>query len=130
LSEDARFCSRCGTPTVAPDTIEAETHRTLKVTGKPRVVVTSAVPGSVEVKAGPEAEVTVDMDVRKPEDLNWSISQDGDNVTVTCRMVDPVFGWPKYVFSGGPRAAILVTVPAEADLNLETQRLQGCGCGS
>ena len=122
LPKDARFCPACGTPVVAPEMKPMETHRTLKVTGKPKVVVTNTAPGSVEVKAGPEAEVTVDLDLRRPEDLDWNISQDGNLVTVTCRSrVHPFFGWPMYIFSGGPRANILVSVPKEADLNLETR---------
>lgn len=106
----------------APEIKPMETHRTLKVTGKPKVVVTNTAPGSVEVKSGPEAEVTVDFDLRRPEDLDWTISQDGNVITVTCRSrVHPFFGWPAYIFSGGPRANILISVPAETDLAIETR---------
>lgn len=122
LSKDARFCSACGTAVAVPKMKPMETHRTLKVTGKPRVVVANTAPGLVEVKAGPKDEVTVDLDLRRPEDLDWNISQDGNIVTITCRSrVHPFFGWPMYVFSGGPRANILVSAPKEADLNLETR---------
>jgi len=122
LPKNSRFCPACGTPVVAPEIKPMETHRTLKVTGKPKVVVTNIAPGSVEVRSGPEAEVTVDLDLRIPEDLDWNILQDDNVVTITCRSrVSPFFGWPKYVFSGGPRANILVSVPAETDLNLENR---------
>ena len=122
LPKNARFCPACGTPVVARDIKPMETHRTLKVTGKPKVVVTTIAPGSVEVRSGPKAEVIVALDLRIPEDLDWNILQDGDIVTITCRTrVSPFFGWPKYVFSGVPRANILVSVPADTDLNLENR---------
>jgi len=99
-----------------------ETSRTLKVMDKPKVVVTNIAPGSVEAKSGPKAEVTVDLDLRIPEDLDWNILQDGNVVTVTCRQrISPFLGWSKYIFSGGPRANVLVSVPAETDLNLENR---------
>ena len=62
LPKNSRFCPACGTPVVAPEIKPMETRRTLKVTGKPKVVVTNIAPGSVEVRSGPEAEVTVDLD--------------------------------------------------------------------
>jgi len=122
LPEDARFCSTCGTPVTAPEIKPMETHRTLKVTGKPKVIITNTAPGSVEVKSGPKAEVTVDLDLRIPEDLDLNVSQDGSVVTITCRSrVIPFFSWAKYIFSGGPRANILVSVPPETDLDIETR---------
>jgi hypothetical protein len=122
LPKDARFCPACGTPVVAPEMKPMEIRKTFKVTGKPKVVVTNIAPGSVEVKSGPETEVTVDLDLRIPEDLDWNILQDGNVVTITCRSrVSPFLGWPKYIFSGGPRANILVSVPAQTDLNLENR---------
>jgi len=122
LPKDARFCPACGTPVAAPEIKPMETRKTFKVAGKPKVVVTNIAPGSVEVKSGREAEVTVDLDLRIPEDLDWNILQDGNVVTVTCRSrVSSFLGWPKYIFSGGPRANIQVSVPAETDLNLENR---------
>jgi hypothetical protein len=121
LPKDARFCPACGTSVTEPIVKPIETHKTLKVTGKPKVVVTNVAPGSIEVKKGPDGEVTVDLDLREPEDLDCNISQDGNMVTVTCRSkVHPVH-WPKYIFSRGPKADILVSVPEKTDLDLENR---------
>lgn len=121
LPKDARFCPACGTPVATLEMKPMETHRTLKVTGKPKVLVTNTAPGSVEVKSGPETEVTIDLDLRRPEDLDWNISQDGNVVTITCRYRGHTFlDWPMHIFSGGSRANIRVSVPEETDLNLET----------
>lgn len=119
LPEDARFCSACGTPVSAPAK-PVETHKTLKVTGKPKVIVTNTAPGSVEVKKGADGEVAVDLDLREPGDLNCNISQDGNTITVTCRSRIHPLHWPKYAFSRGPKADIFIAVPEEADINLES----------
>jgi hypothetical protein len=119
LPKDARFCPNCGAPVGAPEIKPRETHQTLKVTAKPKVAITNNAPGSVEVKTGPGGEVTVDLDFRVPEDLDWNISQQGNVVTVTCRARTHPFNWPWYFFSGGPRANILVSVPSEADLDVK-----------
>ena len=63
LPKDARFCSACGTPVSALKIKPVETHKTLKVTGKPKVVVTNTAPGSVEVKKGSDSEVAVDLNL-------------------------------------------------------------------
>jgi DUF4097 and DUF4098 domain-containing protein YvlB len=121
LPKDARFCPACGTPVTEPITKPIETHKTLKVTGKPKVVVTNIAPGSIEVKKGPDGEVTVDLDLIEPEDLDCNIAQDGNMVTATCRSKVHPFHWPKYIFSRGPKADILVSVPEKTDLNLENR---------
>lgn len=128
LPEDARFCPACGIRVIS-EIKPVETHRILKVTGKPKVVVTNIAPGFVEVKHGVQGEVTVDLDLRVPEDLDCNISQEGNVVTVTCRMRASLWRWPSYIFGAGPRANILVSVPAETDLNLENRagRLKASG---
>jgi len=120
LAEDARFCSACGTPVTAPAK-PVEAHKTLKVSGKPKIVVTNTAPGSVEVKKGSEGEVTIDLDLREPEDLDLNISQDNNTVTVTCHSKVHPLHWSKYVFSRGPKADVFIAVPEEADLNLENR---------
>lgn len=120
LPEDANFCLTCGSR-VLLETKPIERHHVLKITGKPKVVVTNIAPGSVKVKSGSEGEVTVDLDLKVPEELDCNISQDGNAVTVNCRAKVGFWGWSSYIFGTGPRANILVSVPAEADLDLETR---------
>jgi len=120
LPEAANFCPVCGTRVIS-ETKPIERHRVFKVTGKPKVVVTNIALGSVKVKSGSKGEVTVDLDLRVPEDLDCSISQDNNAVAVNCRVKAGFWGWPSYIFGSGPRANILVSVPAESDLDLETR---------
>jgi DUF4097 and DUF4098 domain-containing protein YvlB len=85
------------------------------------VIVTNIAPGSVKVKSGSASEVTVDLDLKVPEDLDCNISQDNNVVTVNCRVKAGFWGWSSYIFGTGPRVNILVSVPAESDLDLETR---------
>ena len=103
------------------ETKPIERHRVFKVTGKPKIVVTNIAPGSVKVKSGSKSEVTVDLDLRVPEDLDCSTSEDTSVVAVSCRVKAGFWDWPSYIFGSGPRANILVSVPAESDLDLETR---------
>ncbi len=122
LPEDAQFCPSCGAPINVSTAKTMETHQIFKVTDKPRVIVTNTAPGLIEVKSGPEGEVVVDMDLKEREQLSWNIVQTGDVLTVTCRpKVNLFFGWPMYVFQGGPKADIFITLPAESDVNLENR---------
>lgn len=118
LPEDARFCPSCGTRVIS-ETQPLEAHRILKVTDKPKVVVTNFSPGSVEIEHGAEGEVATDLDLRVPENLDWTISQDENVITVTCRM-KVAWGWP-YIFGPRPRANVHISVPGKADLQLENR---------
>lgn len=119
LPTEANFCPKCGTPTAKTEAKPTQQHQTLKVTGKPKVVIINRAPGHIDVKAAAEGEVTVDSDLREPEDLDWSVSQEGNIVTVKCRALVHPLRWPRYFVSGGPRADIAVSVPKETDLELE-----------
>lgn len=120
LPEDARFCPACGTRLI-PEAKPTETHRILKVAGKPKVIITNIAPGFIEVKRGAGGEVSVDLDLRVPEDLDCNVLQENNVVTVKCRMKPSLWRWPSYIFGGGPRANILVSVPKETDLDLENR---------
>jgi DUF4097 and DUF4098 domain-containing protein YvlB/ribosomal protein L40E len=120
LTEDANFCSVCGTRTIR-ETKPVEKHHVFKVRGRPRVVVRNVAPGSVEVKSGAKGEVVVDLNMRFPEDLDCSVSEGGNVVTVNCRVKGGFWGWSSYIFGSGPMADVLVSVPAESDLDLETR---------
>jgi len=119
LPADANFCAKCGTPVAEGEAVPARQHQTLKVAGKPKVVIVNRAPGHVDVKAAGEGEVTVDLDLKEPEDLDWNVSQEGNTVSIKCRALVHPFRWPHYFVSGGPRADITVSVPKEADLELD-----------
>jgi len=106
---------------VISETKPAERHHALKVSGRPRVVVTNIAPGSVEVKTGSEDEVIVDLDLRLQEDLNCNVSQDDNVVTINCSVRDEFRNWPAYIFTSRPVANILLSVPAESDLDIENR---------
>ncbi len=120
LPKDANFCPVCGTPTT-PEVKPIEKHQVLKVKGRPKLIVTNVAPGSVNVKSGADGEVAVDFDLRLPEHLDCSVSQNGNVVTVNCRGKAGFRGWPAYVWGSGPMANIIVSVPAESDLDLENR---------
>jgi DUF4097 and DUF4098 domain-containing protein YvlB len=103
------------------ETKPIERHNVLKVTGRSKVVVTNIAPGSVMVKSGSKDEVTVDLDLKSPEDLDCGISQDNNVIIVNCRVKSGVWGWSSYIFGAGPRVDIFVSVPAGSDLDLETR---------
>jgi hypothetical protein len=93
------------------------------VQAKPRVVVRVEIPGAVEIKKGTMNEVVVDADIIEPESVDYSAEQNGDVVTVRGRGRPSVWSplkWGSYLFSGGPKCELTISVPAEADLNLET----------
>jgi hypothetical protein len=119
LASDARFCHRCGAPVVATAQ-QADLHRVMKVTGKPRVVIKQRVPGVVEVKSGSADEVVVDVEPTPPENVSWNVSQDGNVIVINCRIRDAL-DWPGHIFSGFPRTNIHVTVPGESDLDIKNR---------
>jgi hypothetical protein len=105
---------------VALETEPSEMHRIMKTKGKPKVVVENFSPGSIEAKRGTEGQVTVDLNLRTPEDLDCSVSQDADLIRVTCRMKSS-WSWPSYVFGFRPKADISISVPNETDVELENR---------
>jgi hypothetical protein len=120
LSKDDNFCSNCGARIIQA-TEHIEKHHVLNVAGKPKVTVTNIVPGSIKVESGSDSEVKVDLDLRVPEHLECNISQDKNDIKVICRVKTGFRDWPSYIFRTGPRANILISVPSEADLDLENR---------
>ncbi len=134
LAANAKFCHKCGaavltasppapsvtTAAPAAPAGPADLHRVLKVSGKPRIVVRQWVPGNVEVKSGAAGEVTVDIEPKPPESVVWSVSQDGDLITVKFRIREFV-DWPGHLLSGSPRTNIHVVVPSESDLDIRSR---------
>ena len=119
LPADANFCAKCRTPVVKEEAVAATKHQTFKVTEKPTVIIVNRAPGKVDVKTGVEGEVTVDLDLREPDDVEWNISQEANTITVKCRALVHPFRWPRYFASGGPRVDMIISVPNETDLDLE-----------
>ena len=119
LPVDARYCPACGTRVISEKT--EEIHRVLKITDKPNVIVINLSPGSIEAEHGTQQKVTIDLDLRYPEDLDYNIVQEENVITVTCRMRSSLWKWPSYMFGTGPRANISISVPTEADLDLENR---------
>lgn len=119
LPEDARFCPICGT-SLTSETKPSEMHQILKTKGKPKVIVENFSPGSIEAEHGTEGQVTVGLDLRAPEDLDWNVSQDADLIKITCRMKSS-WSWPPYIFGSRPKADIFISVPNETDLELENR---------
>jgi hypothetical protein len=119
LPEGARFCPSCGI-SLTSETKPSKIHQILKTKGKPKVVVENFSPGSIEVEHGTEGQVTVDLDLRTSEDLDWNVSQEGDLIRITCRMKSS-WSWPSYIFAPRPKADILISVPKETDLELENR---------
>lgn len=122
LPDAAHFCASCGTPTVTETELK-ETDYTLKVSDRPRVTVMNSASGSIDVKKGPDAEVSVKFDLMKPDAFYWDVSQDDNTVTVTCRSRSSMnwIDWPMHIFSVSPRAKIHVLVPMKSDLVLENR---------
>jgi lia operon protein LiaG len=120
LTVDANFCAKCGTAVAKGESMPVTQHQTFKVTGNPKLVIVNRAPGKVDVKTTEESEVTVDLDLKEPDDLEYGISQEANTVTVRCRALVHPFRWPRYFVSGGPRADVVVSIPKEADLDLET----------
>jgi len=121
LPSKARFCPACGSPVADFATAPTQSHRTFTVAAKPRVVVTTLVPGMVEVKVGSAGAVDVDLDLRRSEDMDWNVYQQGDLITVSFRTTSRTYwSWASHLESG-PRADIVLSVPKECDLDLENR---------
>lgn len=78
-----------------------------------RLVVNSE-NGSIEVKAGSDSEVRVQATLRGANRIEYEAKQDGDTITVSARRTRRV------IFAVGPVIDLVITLPARADVDLET----------
>jgi len=120
LPENARYCPNCGTPTSGAETKPVTEHHQLKVTGKPKIIIIHRAPGRIDIKNEAKNEVVVDLDIREPEDMTWSVTQEGDTITIKARALVHPFRWIRYFSSGGPKADVTISAPAEADLDVSS----------
>jgi DUF4097 and DUF4098 domain-containing protein YvlB len=119
LPQDARFCPKCGARVATTPETKQQEHRVFKLSARPKLVVINHAPGNVDVKTAADGEVVIDLDLREPEDIDWRISQEGNNVNVTCRTKVHFMNWARYFGSGGPRSDITISLPVEADLDVD-----------
>lgn len=129
LPENARYCPKCGTPTSGAETKPVTEHHALKVSGKPRIIILHRAPGRINIKNETKSEVVVDLDIREPEDMTWSVTQEGDTITIQVRALVHPFRWLRYFSSGGPNADITISAPAEADLDVSTHLAEVTAAG-
>jgi DUF4097 and DUF4098 domain-containing protein YvlB len=93
---------------------EMETHDdTFSVGAAPKIVVSSD-NGQINVVTGNEGTVNVKATIRRPDDVEYGVVQEGDTVRVEAR-VSSVWG-----FGTDAGADITVTLPAETNVDLRT----------
>jgi hypothetical protein len=95
---------------------ETETRDdTFSVGAAPKIVVSSD-NGQIDVVTGNEGTVNVKATIRRPDDVEYSVVQEGDTVRVEAR-VSSGWGWG---FGTDAGADIAVTLPADANVDLRT----------
>ena len=70
--------------------------------------------GDVTLIVGSDGEITVTADLKNPDKIEYTISQEGDRVTVDANT------------RSGSRADITVTAPVNTEFELTMQRQCGC----
>ncbi len=82
----------------------------------PRVVVSSD-NGWVIVNSGPDRTVSVKASLRKPDDIEYEITQIGDVISIRAQMDDGGF----FNFGRSPSADIEITTPSNTGVELRTR---------
>src|SRR5918992_147394 len=96
---------------------ETETHDdTFSVGAAPKIVVSND-NGQIDVVTGNEGTVNVKATIRRPDDVEYSVVQEGDTVRVEARVSS---GWGRRFGTDAPGAEITVTVPADTNVDLRT----------
>ena len=122
MPDSARFCPSCGTPVYSAAKKSETSQQSFHLTGRPKLVVNISTPGSIDVKSGEKGVVNVDANIGDPVNVDYSCKQEGDLIKISSRTKswNPLI-WGSYAWTGGPRTNVLVTVPSECDLELQTQ---------
>src|SRR5918999_1507776 len=93
---------------------ETEPHDdTFNVGAAPKFVVSND-NGQIDVVTGDEGTVNVKATIRRPDDVEYSVVQEGDTVRVEAR-VSSGWGW-----GADAGAEITVTLPADTNVELHT----------
>ncbi len=96
---------------------ETETRDdTFSVGAAPKIVVSND-NGQIDVVTGNEGTVNVKATIRRPDDVEYSVVQEGDTVRVEARVSS---GWGWGFGTDAPGAEITVTVPADTNVDLRT----------
>jgi hypothetical protein len=91
---------------------ETETRDdTFSVGATPKIVVSND-NGQIDVVTGNEGTVNVKATIRRPDDVEYGVVQEGDTVRVEARV--------RSVFGIDAGAEITVTLPADANVDLRT----------
>jgi DUF4097 and DUF4098 domain-containing protein YvlB len=99
------------TPALASET---ETHDdTFSVGAAPKIVVSND-NGQIDIVTGNEGTVNVKATIRRPDDVEYTVVQEGDTVRVETQISS---GWRFGIDSG---ADITVTLPANTNVDLQT----------
>jgi putative adhesin len=99
------------TPALASET---ETHDdTFSVGDTPKIVVSND-NGQIHAVTGNEGTVNVKASIRRPDDVEYSVVQEGDTIRVEARVSS---GWG---FGTDAGADITVTLPADTNVDLRT----------
>jgi DUF4097 and DUF4098 domain-containing protein YvlB len=96
---------------------ETETRDdTFSVGATPKIVVSND-NGQIDVVTGNEVTVNVRATIRRPDDVEYSVVQEGDTVRVEARVSS---GWGWGFGTDAPGADITVTLPADTNVDLRT----------
>jgi hypothetical protein len=97
---------------------ETETRDdTFSVGATPKIVVSND-NGQIGVVTGNEGTVNVKATIRRPDDVEYGVVQEGDTVRVEAQ-VSSGWGW-EFGAGPGPRVDIIVTLPADTNVDLRT----------
>lgn len=93
----------------------AETVEQVLSVGDAPVLVINSENGRISVEAGADHQVTVEAQIKRPDDVDFDISQEGDTITITARAREDFFS-----FHSSPGAEIDVTAPSNTQIDLRT----------